>query len=62
MENMIRIFECEEFGKVRTLKEETGRIVFCGKDVAVALGYSNTKETVQRKKIRFMFFVLTKQV
>lgn len=48
MENMIRIFECEEFGKVRTLKEETGRIVFCGKDVAVALGYSNTKDAIKR--------------
>ena len=43
MDQMINIFENEEFGSVRTLKEEAGRVVFCGKDVAAALGYSNTK-------------------
>ena len=42
MENMIRIFECEEFGKVRTLQEDDSRILFCGKDVATALGYRDT--------------------
>ena len=33
MEKEIKIFENEEFGSVRTLKEEAGRVVFCGKDV-----------------------------
>lgn len=42
MENMIRIFECEEFGKVRTLQKNDSRILFCGKDVATALGYRDT--------------------
>ena len=42
MENMIRIFENEEFGKVRTLQEDDSRILFCGKDVATALGYRDT--------------------
>ena len=48
MENKIKIFESEEFGSIRTLKEETGRVVFCGKDVAAALGYSNTKDAIKR--------------
>ena len=48
MENEIKIFENEEFGSIRTLKEETGRVVFCGKDVAVALGNSNTKDAIKR--------------
>ena len=44
MNNMIKIFENEEFGSLRILKEDNGRIMFCGKDVASALGYSNTKD------------------
>lgn len=48
MENKIKIFKNEEFGSMRTLKEETGRVVFCGKDVAAALGYSNTKDAIKR--------------
>ncbi len=46
MENKIKIFKNEEFGSMRTLKEETGRVVFCGKDAA-ALGYSNTKDAIK---------------
>ena len=42
MENEIKIFENEEFGKVRTLQEDDSRILFCGKDVATALGYRDT--------------------
>lgn len=42
MENEIKIFENEEFGKVRTLQENDSRILFCGKDVATALGYRDT--------------------
>ena len=48
MDQMINIFENEEFGSIRTLKEETGSVVFCGKDVAAALGYSNTKDAIKR--------------
>lgn len=46
MNNMIRIFENEEFGSVRTLIEENGRIVFCGSDVAKALGYSKPNNAI----------------
>ncbi len=47
MENMIKTFVNEEFGSLRTL-EENGKILFCGKDVAMALGYSNTKDAIKR--------------
>ena len=48
MSNVIKIFENEEFGSLRTLTDEHGRIMFCGKDVASALGYSNTKDAIRR--------------
>ena len=48
MNNMIKIFKNEEFGSLRILKEDNGRIMFCGKDVASALGYSNTKDAIRR--------------
>lgn len=47
MNNEIRIFENEQFGSIRTF-DENGKIYFCGKDVATALGYSNTKEAIKR--------------
>ncbi len=46
MENEMQIFECEEFGKVRTLQDDDGRILFCGSDVAKALGYRIPKDAV----------------
>lgn len=45
--NEIKIFENEEFGSVRTI-EENGKVMFCGKDVTSALGYSNTKDAISR--------------
>ncbi|WP_288163445.1 phage antirepressor KilAC domain-containing protein, partial [uncultured Ruminococcus sp.] len=36
------------FGSLRTLTDEHGRTMFCGKDVASALGYSNTKDAIRR--------------
>lgn len=47
MDQMIKIFESEEFGSMRTL-EESAKVFFCGKDVASALGYSNTKDAIKR--------------
>lgn len=46
MDQMINIFENEEFGSVRTMKEENGSVVFCGSDVAKALGYRSPKDTI----------------
>ena len=48
MTNELKVFESEEFGKVRTLKEEDGTVLFCAKDVAEALGYSKPRNAVER--------------
>lgn len=45
--NELQIFENEKFGTIRTL-EEDGKVLFCAKDVAAALGYSNTKDAIIR--------------
>ncbi len=45
MNDNLRIFENEEFGKVRTI-EENDKILFCGSDVARALGYINSRKAL----------------
>ena len=45
--NELKIFENAEFGSIRTL-EVNSKVLFCGKDVAVALGY---KDTVNALKV-----------
>ncbi len=47
MNDNLRIFENEEFGKVRTI-EENGKILFCGSDVAKALGYANAPDSLKK--------------
>ena len=46
MTNEIQIFTNPEFGNVRTLTEADGTILFCGKDVAEALGYLNISKAL----------------
>ena len=46
MQTNIQIFESEEFGKIRTCLVNN-QIMFVGKDVARALGYSNTRKALQ---------------
>ena len=41
----LQIFDNAEFGKIRTLFED-GKVLFCGSDVAKALGYSNTSKAI----------------
>lgn len=43
----MQIFKNEQFGEVRTI-EENGKPLFCGSDVARALGYSRPTEAVSR--------------
>ena len=43
----LKIFEKEEFGSVRTI-EENGKVLFCGRDVAEALGYSNPRDALSK--------------
>lgn len=45
--NEMKVFENPEFGKVRTI-EIDGEPWFVGKDIAVVLGYSNTKDALSR--------------
>lgn len=45
--NEIQIFNNSEFGEIRTI-EENGKILFCGADVAKALGYSNARDALSR--------------
>ena len=44
MDNLLT-FANEEFGNIRTI-EENGKVYFCGKDVAKALGYQNTNKAL----------------
>lgn len=45
MSNVIKIFENEEFGRVRTIIKD-GEPWFVGKDVAEILEYRNTKKAL----------------
>lgn len=44
----ITIFTSSEFGDVRTLETEGGKVLFCGKDVAAALGYERTADAIRK--------------
>lgn len=43
--NELMIFNNPEFGQIRTI-EEDGKVLFCGSDVAKALGYKRPKDAV----------------
>ncbi|MGM9549823.1 MAG: phage antirepressor KilAC domain-containing protein [Faecousia sp.] len=43
--NDLQIFNNTEFGEVRAI-DENGKILFCGKDVASALGYKSPKDAI----------------
>lgn len=43
--NDIQQFTSNEFGTIRTV-EQDGKVLFCGKDVATALGYSNPRKAL----------------
>lgn len=45
--NELMIFNNPEFGEVRTI-EEDGKVLFCGSDVARALGYNEPHKAVSR--------------
>ena len=47
MAKEIQIFKNEMFGEVRTLTNEKGETFFVGKDVAQALGYTNTLKAIR---------------
>lgn len=43
----VQVFSSEQFGSLRTY-EENGQVLFCGKDVAKALGYKDTTNAMKR--------------
>lgn len=45
--NEIEIFNNPEFGEVRTLETDDGKVLFCGSDVAKALGYSRPNDAIR---------------
>lgn len=45
MKEPIQIYQNEQFGAIRTI-EENGKVLFCGKDIAVALGYTDPKKAI----------------
>lgn len=44
--NQIEIFSNPEFGSIRMI-EQDGKILFCGTDIAAALGYTNPRKAVR---------------
>ena len=46
MTNQIQIFKNQEFGAIRTMSNEQGEPMFCGRDVAVALGYKKPLDAI----------------
>ena len=45
--NQMEIFKNPEFGSVRVI-EENGKYLFCGVDVAKALGYTKPQNAIDR--------------
>ena len=43
--NELQIFNNPEFGEIRTINEN-GAVLFCGSDVARALGYTNPSKAL----------------
>ena len=43
----ISTFNNSEFGEIRTI-QKNGEVLFCGADIAKALGYSNTRDALSR--------------
>jgi len=46
MDNKMAVFNNCEFGSIRVI-EQNGKYLFCGSDVAKALGYSNPRKAVR---------------
>lgn len=44
MESM-KVFKSGDFGSIRAI-EQNGKVLFCGKDIAAALGYTNTNKAL----------------
>lgn len=47
MKNEVQVFSNDQFGQVRTV-EQNGKVFFCGKDVAEALGYNDSAKAIKQ--------------
>lgn len=47
MKKILQVFESDEFGEVRTV-EERGNVLFCGSDIARALGYDQPHKAIKQ--------------
>ncbi len=45
--NELKLFENPEFGNVRTLEANDGKVMFCGTDIAAALGYADAAKAIK---------------
>lgn len=46
MNNELKVFENADFGTIRTT-DDNGKVLFCGTDIAKALGYTNPQKAVR---------------
>lgn len=46
MEKTIELLHSEEFGNIRVVRDEQGDLLFCGRDVAKALGYKKPENAI----------------
>lgn len=46
MEHEMQVFQSAEFGNIRTVTEGDGKVLFCGKDITEALGYTNPRKAL----------------
>lgn len=44
--NNVQIFNSPNFGELRTIEDENGKVLFVASDVAKALGYTNTSKAI----------------
>lgn len=47
MRTEMKLFENPEFGNVRTLETDDGKVMFCGADIAKALGYADSAKAIK---------------
>lgn len=45
--NELTLFNNQDFGEIRTLETNDGKVLFCGADVAKALGYAKPNNAIQ---------------
>ena len=46
MKQTIELLQSEEFGNIRVVRDEQGDLLFCGRDVAKALGYKKPENAI----------------